>query len=56
MKDVPLGSTVAFAASICLYYIPGNCGHARSQGGCETTRHQTKIYSVYLKKTGILYD
>ena len=31
---VPLGSTnVAFAASICLYYILGNYGHARSQGG-----------------------
>ena len=33
---VPLGGTVAFAASIYLYhasYILGNYGHARSQGG-----------------------
>ena len=30
---IPLGSTVAFTASICLDYILGNDGHARSQGG-----------------------
>ena len=30
---LPLGSTVAFTASICLDYILGNDGHARSQGG-----------------------
>ena len=28
---VPLGSTVAFTASICVYYILGNYGHLRSQ-------------------------
>ena len=28
---VPLGSTVAFTASICLHYILGNYGHARGQ-------------------------
>ena len=30
---VPLGCSVAFTASICLYYILGNYGHAWSQGG-----------------------
>ena len=35
---VPLGSTVAFTASICLYYILGNFGHARSQGGVSPPR------------------
>ena len=30
---LPLGSTVAFTASVCLYYILGSYGHARSQGG-----------------------
>ena len=39
--NVSLGSTVAFMASTCLYYI-GNYGQARIQGGCETTRRQTK--------------
>ena len=39
---IPLRSTVAFAALVCVYYVLGNCGHARSQGGCGKTRHQTK--------------
>ena len=29
---IPLGGTVAFTASVCLYYILGSYGHARSQG------------------------
>ena len=33
ITNVPLGSVVAFTASICLYYVLGNYGHARSQGG-----------------------
>ena len=31
--NVPLVSAVAFTASICLWYILGSYGHARSQGG-----------------------
>jgi len=38
LTDVPLGSTVAFTASICLYYILGNYAHARSQGGRQPAR------------------
>ena len=34
---VALGSTVAFTASIGLYYILGNFVNARSQDGRETT-------------------
>ena len=30
---IPVGSTVAFTASVCLYHILGSYGHARSQGG-----------------------
>ena len=34
---VPLDGVVAFTASICLYYILGNYGHARSHGGRQPT-------------------
>ena len=33
MYPLAVLTAVAFAASICLYYILGNFGHARSQGG-----------------------
>ena len=32
-RCIYLGSTVAFTDSVCLYYIFGSYGHARSQGG-----------------------
>ena len=48
---IRLRSTVAFTALVCLYYVLGNCGHARSQGGSGKMRHQTKKSDV--KKTGI---
>ena len=38
---VPLGSVVAVSASICLYYILGSYGHARSQGGVSQPRRST---------------
>ena len=41
---VPLGSTVAFTVSICLYYILGNYGHARSRGGRQTTATKPPLY------------
>ena len=44
---VPLGSTVAFTASTCLlYYIRGNYGYARSQGGRQPTAAKTPLYST----------
>ena len=30
---IPLGSAVAFTASVCLYYVLGSYRHVRSQGG-----------------------
>ena len=51
--NVPLGGTVAFTASICLYYILGNYGHARSQRG----RHSAtaKNPCVYYIDIGHMY-
>ena len=47
---VPLGSTVAFTASICLCYILGNYGHARSQGGRQPAAAKPPCapYNMYL--------
>ena len=47
LMHVPLGSTVAFAASIYLYYVSsilGNYGHARSQGGRQPAAVRPPFY------------
>ena len=38
---------VAFTALICLYYILGNCGHARSEVGRHPTAAKPPLYHVY---------
>ena len=43
---VPLGSTVACTATICLDYILGNYGHARSQGGRQPAAPNPPLYQV----------
>ena len=40
----PLGSAVALSASICLYYLLGNYGHARSQGGRQPAAVKPRLY------------
>ena len=42
--NIPLGSIVAFTASICLYYILANHGHARSQGGRQPAAPIPPVY------------
>ena len=44
---VPLGSVVAFTALICLYYILGNYGRARSQGGLQSAAAKPPLY-IYI--------
>ena len=46
LLDVPLGSTVAFTASICRYLL-GNYGNARSQGGRQPATAKPPLY-VYM--------
>ena len=41
---VPLGGTLAFTASILLYYIVANYGHARSQGGRQSAAANPPLY------------
>ena len=48
---VPLGSTVAFTASVCLYIIGnyiGNDGHARSEGGRQPVTANPPSYEYSL--------
>ena len=47
---IPLGSAVAFTASVCLYYVLGSYRHVRSQGGCEP--HDTNQREKTWKKQG----
>ena len=42
--NVPLRSTVAFTASICLNCILGNYGHARSQGGRQPAAAKPSLH------------
>ena len=46
----PLGSVVTFTASTCLYYIFGNCGHARSQGGRQPAEAEPPSYYRIVSK------
>ena len=39
-------SVVAFTASICPYYIFGNYGHARSQGGRQPAAAKPPVYNI----------
>ena len=41
---LPLGSAVAFMASISLYYILGNYGHAQGQGGRHPVAAKPPLY------------
>ena len=52
--NVPLGSTVAFTPSICLWYILGNFGHARSQGERQpaSTNPPLCIYRLHPGRAG----
>ena len=43
---LPLGSTVAFTASICLYYILGNYGHGRSQGRRQPAAAKPRLQTL----------
>ena len=40
------GSTVSLVASICLYYVLGNYGHARIQRGRPPTTVEPPLYLV----------
>ena len=46
---VPLGSTVACTATICLDYILGNYGHARSQGGRQPAAAKAPLVHMIKK-------
>ena len=45
---VPLGRTAAITASICLYYIVGNYGHARSHDGRQLAAATPSLNHNYI--------
>ena len=52
--NAPLGSTVAVTVTICLYYILGDCGHARRQGGRQPATLKPDLYHILFTRPHIL--